>query len=100
MRRRADRDLVDRFLFLYRLQGNLGLVLGGEYSTFLWHVGFPFLFRLFITDPLSSFPSPLHCPDIPQWGERMKLKRPGIHQLEMLQALGHGSEGNLYFQWR
>jgi beta-galactosidase len=40
------------------------------------------------------------CPDAPQWSERVKLKRPRFHQLEMLQALGHGSEGNLYFQWR
>ena len=28
------------------------------------------------------------------------LKAPGLHHLEMLQALAHGSNGNLYFQWR
>lgn len=29
-----------------------------------------------------------------------KLKRPGIHQLQMTQALAHGADGVLYFQWR
>lgn len=29
-----------------------------------------------------------------------KLKRPGIHRLQMLQALAHGASGTLYFQWR
>jgi beta-galactosidase len=28
------------------------------------------------------------------------LKAPGLHELEMLQALAHGSNGTLYFQWR
>ena len=28
------------------------------------------------------------------------LKAPGLHALEMFQALAHGSNGNLYFQWR
>jgi beta-galactosidase len=31
---------------------------------------------------------------------RPRLKRPGMHRLEMLQALAHGADGTLYFQWR
>lgn len=31
---------------------------------------------------------------------RPRLKRPGQHRLEMLQALAHGADGTLYFQWR
>lgn len=40
------------------------------------------------------------CPDAVQWRSPVILKRPGIHQAEMLQALGHGAEGTCYFQWR
>jgi beta-galactosidase len=40
------------------------------------------------------------CPDSPQWRHPIQLKRPGIHQAEMLQALGHGAEGTCYFPWR
>ena len=40
------------------------------------------------------------CPDAPQWKHPVRLKRPGLHQAEMLQALGHGAEGTCYFQWR
>ena len=29
-----------------------------------------------------------------------KLKRPGTHQLEALQAVAHGSDSVMYFQWR
>lgn len=40
------------------------------------------------------------CPDSPQWKKPQRLKQPGLHQIEMLQALGHGAEGTCYFQWR
>lgn len=40
------------------------------------------------------------CPDATQWKPPRKLKRPGVHQAEMLQALGHGASGTCYFQWR
>jgi beta-galactosidase len=40
------------------------------------------------------------CPDAPQHRHPVRLKRPGLHQAEMLQALGHGAEGTCYFQWR
>lgn len=40
------------------------------------------------------------APDWVQWSSSYRLKRPGIHRAEMLQALGHGAEGTLYFQWR
>jgi beta-galactosidase len=40
------------------------------------------------------------CPDAPQWRHPVQLKRPRLHQAEMLQALGHGAEGTCYFQWR
>lgn len=33
------------------------------------------------------------------WGP-LHLKPPGLHHLEMIQALAHGAEGTLYFQWR
>jgi beta-galactosidase len=29
-----------------------------------------------------------------------KVKRPGVHKLEALQAIAHGSDSVLYFQWR
>jgi len=34
------------------------------------------------------------------WKERCRLKRPGVHRLEMLLAMGHGADGTLFFQWR
>lgn len=40
------------------------------------------------------------CPDAPQWKSRMRPKPAAVHQMEMLQALGHGAEGTCYFQWR
>ena len=30
----------------------------------------------------------------------LHLKPPGLHHLEMFQALAHGADGTLYFQWR
>jgi beta-galactosidase len=39
-------------------------------------------------------------PDVQNWRQPMRLKRPGLHRLEMLQALAHGAEGTLYFQLR
>jgi beta-galactosidase len=40
------------------------------------------------------------CTGTPQWQQPARLKRPGLHQAEMLQALGHGAEGTCFFQWR
>ncbi len=40
------------------------------------------------------------CTGAPQWKQPTHLKRPGVHQTEMLQALGGGAEGTCYFQWR
>lgn len=34
------------------------------------------------------------------WMARPKLKRPGMHRLEMLLAIAHGADGTMYFQWR
>ncbi len=34
------------------------------------------------------------------WSGKGKLKRPGIHHLQMLQALAHGADGTMVFQWR
>lgn len=39
-------------------------------------------------------------PDVQNWRQPMRLKRPGLHRLEMLQALAHGAEGTCYFQLR
>lgn len=40
------------------------------------------------------------CPDAPQWKTPQTLKHGYLHEAEMLQAVGHGAEGTLYFQWR
>ncbi|WP_314066590.1 beta-galactosidase [uncultured Vagococcus sp.] len=34
------------------------------------------------------------------WHEVNKTKRPGMHLLSSLQFIAHGSDSNLYFQWR
>ncbi len=34
------------------------------------------------------------------WHDYNKTKRPGMHTLSSLQFLAHGSDSNLYFQWR
>ncbi len=39
-------------------------------------------------------------PSSANWQAVNKLKRPGIHRLEELQAVAHGSDSVLYFQWR
>jgi beta-galactosidase len=43
---------------------------------------------------MESTPSNLN------WVEYYRLKRPGVHQLEMTLPMGHGADGTLYFQWR
>lgn len=56
------------------------------------------LFRCFKPDrPWMLMES---CPDATQWRLPKRLKRPGVHHAEMLQAIGHGAEGTCYFQWR
>lgn len=40
------------------------------------------------------------APSATNWMEVHKLKRPGIHRMEMLQAIAHGADGTMYFQWR
>jgi beta-galactosidase len=40
------------------------------------------------------------CIDGRQIWASIKLKAPGLHHLEMFQALAHGAEGIMYFQWR
>ncbi len=39
-------------------------------------------------------------PSAVNWQRVMKLKRPGVHRLESLQAVAHGSDTVQYFQWR
>lgn len=39
-------------------------------------------------------------PSTTNWQETAKLKRPGQHRLECLQALAHGADSVMYFQWR
>lgn len=39
------------------------------------------------------------APSFVQW-KPTKLKAPGLHKAEMLNAVAHGAEGILYFQWR
>jgi beta-galactosidase len=40
------------------------------------------------------------APSATNWMEVHKLKRPGVHRLEMLQTIAHGADGTMYFQWR
>ena len=40
------------------------------------------------------------CIDGSQVWTYRHLKPPGLHHLEMFQALAHGADGTLYFQWR
>lgn len=39
-------------------------------------------------------------PSLVNWHEVNKLKRPGMHFLSSMQALAHGADSVLYFQWR
>ena len=39
-------------------------------------------------------------PSLVNWKPVNKLKRPGMHLLSSMQALAHGSQSVLYFQWR
>jgi beta-galactosidase len=39
-------------------------------------------------------------PSITNWAAVSPLKRPGVHRLTSLQAIAHGSDSVLYFQWR
>ena len=39
-------------------------------------------------------------PSATNWQGVSKLKKPGMHQLSSLQAIAHGSDSVLYFQWR
>jgi len=39
-------------------------------------------------------------PSVTNWEPTPKLKRPGQHRLESLQALAHGADSVMYFQWR
>jgi len=39
-------------------------------------------------------------PSTSNWYPYMRCKPPGVHKMEMLQAIAHGSDGAMYFQWR
>lgn len=39
-------------------------------------------------------------PSSSNWYNVMQLKRPGMHRMEGLQAIAHGSDAVMYFQWR
>jgi len=39
-------------------------------------------------------------PSMTNWQEASKLKRPGVHLLSSLMAVGHGADSVQYFQWR
>lgn len=39
-------------------------------------------------------------PSVQNWKPVNKLKRPGLHRVEALQAVAHGSDTVQYFQWR
>ncbi len=56
------------------------------------------LYRCFKPD--RTFMLMESCPGSVQWRTPQKLKRPGVHRLEMLQAIAHGADGTCYFQFR
>lgn len=39
-------------------------------------------------------------PSVVNWRDISRLKKPGMHRLSSLQAVAHGSDSVLYFQWR
>ena len=39
-------------------------------------------------------------PSMTNWQQVCKPKRPGMHRLASMQAVAHGSDGVMYFQWR
>jgi beta-galactosidase len=39
-------------------------------------------------------------PSSSNWYSSMGLKKPGMHRFEAMQAIAHGADGVLYFQWR
>ncbi len=53
--------------------------------------------RSFLDKPFLLIES---TPGASNWYSRMRVKRPGMHRLESMQAIAHGSEGVMYFQWR
>ncbi|HEV7300287.1 MAG TPA: beta-galactosidase [Tepidisphaeraceae bacterium] len=56
------------------------------------------LYRCF--KPERTFMLMESCPGAVQWRTPQKAKRPGVHRLEMLQAIAHGADGTCYFQFR
>ncbi len=40
------------------------------------------------------------CPSATNWQPYHRLKRPGVHKREMLQAIAHGADATMYFQYR
>lgn len=39
-------------------------------------------------------------PSVVNWRDISRLKKPGLHRVSSLQAVAHGSDSVLYFQWR
>ncbi len=39
-------------------------------------------------------------PSAVNWTALYRLKRPGVHKMEMMLGLAHGADGLMYFQWR
>lgn len=39
-------------------------------------------------------------PSMTNWQAVSKMKKPGVHMMSCLQAVAHGADGVLYFQWR
>ena len=55
------------------------------------------LMRSFKDQPFLLMES---TPSLVNWRSVNKLKRPGMHLLSSLQAVAHGSQSVMYFQWR
>ena len=54
-------------------------------------------FRALMDKPFLLMES---TPSNTNWQSHAKLKRPGMHKLASMQAVAHGSDSVMYFQWR
>jgi beta-galactosidase len=76
-----------------------------------WHANFESISELaastgFVHDIYRTFKGGLpflvmeNTPSLVNWHDTNKLKRPQMHLLSSMQALAHGADSVLYFQWR
>jgi beta-galactosidase len=62
--------------------------------------GFAFNHDLFRSLKRKPFLLMESTPSLTNWQPVSKLKKPGMHRLSSLQAVAHGADSVMYFQWR